>query len=56
MTTILSAVPIIPARDLTSTPTWYRDHLGFRVVHVEEEYAIVGRDEVEVHFLRAERH
>jgi catechol 2,3-dioxygenase-like lactoylglutathione lyase family enzyme len=44
------AVPIIPARDTKTSAEWYRDHLGFEVVHVEREYAIVERDDVGVHF------
>jgi catechol 2,3-dioxygenase-like lactoylglutathione lyase family enzyme len=50
MTTMLAAVPIIPARDLAASAEWYREHLGFDVRHVEAEYAIVGRDGVEIHF------
>jgi catechol 2,3-dioxygenase-like lactoylglutathione lyase family enzyme len=44
------AVPIIPARDVDTSTSWYRDTLGFDVVHVESEYGIVERDEVGVHF------
>lgn len=44
------AVPIIPARETASSTAWYRDHLGFEVVHVEPEYAVVERDDVGVHF------
>lgn len=47
---MVSAVPIIPARGLAATSRWYRDHLGFDVRHVEDEYAIVERDGVEIHF------
>jgi catechol 2,3-dioxygenase-like lactoylglutathione lyase family enzyme len=43
------AVPIIPARDPTASATWYRDHLGFEVVHSAPDYAIVERDDVGVH-------
>ena len=50
MTTLASAVPIIPARDVEASAAWYRDHLGFEVVHTEREYGIVGRDGVYVHF------
>ena len=50
MTTVTSAVPIIPARNLAATTAWYRDSLGFSVRHVEDEYGIVERDGVEVHF------
>jgi catechol 2,3-dioxygenase-like lactoylglutathione lyase family enzyme len=44
------AVPIIPAQDVDTSTSWYRDILGFDVVHVESEYGIVERDEVGVHF------
>ncbi len=44
------AVPIIPARDTATSVAWYRDHLEFDVVHLEEEYAIVERDRVGIHF------
>lgn len=45
-----SAVPIIPAREIVATAAWYRDRLGFEVVHTEREYGIVARDDVQVHF------
>jgi catechol 2,3-dioxygenase-like lactoylglutathione lyase family enzyme len=44
------AVPIIPARDTVTSAEWYRDNLGFDVVHTEPEYAIVERDKIGVHF------
>ena len=50
MTRLTSAVPIVPARELAATTSWYRDRLSFEVVHVESEYGIVGRDGVYVHF------
>ena len=50
MTTMTMAVPIIPARDVAESAAWYRDNLGFEVVHVENEYGIVERDRVGVHF------
>jgi catechol 2,3-dioxygenase-like lactoylglutathione lyase family enzyme len=50
VTEFVSAVPIIPARDIEASAAWYRDELGFDVFHVEEEYGIVGRGESWVHF------
>jgi catechol 2,3-dioxygenase-like lactoylglutathione lyase family enzyme len=47
---LVSAVPIIPARDIAVSATWYSDMLGFTVHHAEGEYGIVGRDDVFVHF------
>ena len=51
MTTMLSAVPIIPGRDLPATTAWYRDNLGFTVRRVyDDRYAVIERDDVELHF------
>jgi len=50
VTEFVSAVPIIPARDVEAATTWYRDELGFDVFHVEQEYGIVGRGESWIHF------
>jgi catechol 2,3-dioxygenase-like lactoylglutathione lyase family enzyme len=50
VTEFVSAVPIIPARDVEAATTWYRDQLGFDVYHVEGEYGIVGRGESWIHF------
>jgi catechol 2,3-dioxygenase-like lactoylglutathione lyase family enzyme len=49
-TEFVSAVPIIPARDVEATASWYRDELGFDVFHTEPEYGIVGRGESWIHF------
>ena len=50
MTEFVSAVPIIPARDIEAAAGWYRDRLGFDVFHTEREYGIVGRGESWIHF------
>jgi catechol 2,3-dioxygenase-like lactoylglutathione lyase family enzyme len=49
-TQFVSAVPIIPGRDIAASTGWYRDELGFEVFHVEPEYGIVGRGESWIHF------
>ncbi len=55
VTEFVSAVPIIPARDVEVSAAWYRDQLGFDVFHTESEYGIVGRGESWIHFwVRAE--
>jgi catechol 2,3-dioxygenase-like lactoylglutathione lyase family enzyme len=50
VTEFISAVPIIPARDIEASAAWYRDRLGFEIFHVEREYGIVGRGETWIHF------
>jgi uncharacterized glyoxalase superfamily protein PhnB len=47
---LTSAIPIIPARETDALTRWYRDQLGFTIVHAEREYGIVERDGVQVHF------
>jgi catechol 2,3-dioxygenase-like lactoylglutathione lyase family enzyme len=50
VTEFISAVPIIPARDIEASAAWYRDRLRFEVFHVERQYGIVGRGETWIHF------
>ena len=50
VTEFISAVPIIPARDVEAAAFLYRDELDFEVFHTEPEYGIVGRGESWVHF------
>jgi catechol 2,3-dioxygenase-like lactoylglutathione lyase family enzyme len=49
-TEFISAVPIIPAREVEQSAAWYREQLGFTVFHTENEYGIVGRGETWIHF------
>jgi catechol 2,3-dioxygenase-like lactoylglutathione lyase family enzyme len=44
------AIPVLPARELDATVAFWRDELGFRHVFSGEDYAIVERDDVQVHF------
>jgi catechol 2,3-dioxygenase-like lactoylglutathione lyase family enzyme len=50
VTTFTSSVPIIPAREIEASTAWYRDLLGYTVLHTEAEYGIVGRDDSWIHF------
>ena len=50
MTEFLTAVPIVPARDVSASTAWYHDVLGFEVFLAEEDYGIVGSGEAWVHF------
>lgn len=49
MTTWQRIVPIIPARDISASAEYYRDTLGFEIVHTEAEYGIVRRGPSELH-------
>ena len=50
MTEFLSTVPIVPAREVEASTSWYRDVLGFDVFLAADDYGIVGRDEAWIHF------
>ena len=49
MTDFLTAVPVIPGRDIPASTSWYRDQLGFDVFLAESEYGIVGRGDAWIH-------
>jgi catechol 2,3-dioxygenase-like lactoylglutathione lyase family enzyme len=42
--TLSRTVPALPARDMASAVVFYRDRLGFDVVHHEGGFAVVERD------------
>ena len=50
VTEFISAVPIIPARDVDASAAWYRDRLAFEIFHTERDYGIVGRGKAWIHF------
>lgn len=50
---LLHATPALPVRDIARSVEFYRDKLGFAVVHQEGEFAIVARDDVSIHLWAA---
>ncbi len=52
MARIAQICPTFPAADPSAAAAWYRDRLGFAVKSEMDGYAIVGRDEMEIHFWR----
>jgi catechol 2,3-dioxygenase-like lactoylglutathione lyase family enzyme len=42
-------IPALPARDVGEAADFYRDRLGFEVAHAEDGFAILRRDDAEVH-------
>ncbi|MDQ3777576.1 MAG: VOC family protein [Actinomycetota bacterium] len=47
---VTAAVPVLPSRDLHATVAFYRDELGFDGEVVADDYAVVHRDGVQIHF------
>jgi uncharacterized glyoxalase superfamily protein PhnB len=54
MPRITKACPLFAAADVSRAAEWYRDKLGFSIVNLYSDhgYAIVARDDIEVHFWR----
>ena len=48
MTTLLSATPALPVRDVPRAVAFYLEKLGFGIVHQDGGFAIVRRDGVEI--------
>lgn len=46
-------IPALPVRQIESAATFYRDRMGFGVGYRDEGFAIITRDEVEIHLWAA---
>jgi len=49
MVTLSQTIPAMPVRDMPSAVGFYRDRLGFEVLHHDGGFAVLGRDEAVVH-------
>jgi uncharacterized glyoxalase superfamily protein PhnB len=50
MAKLLKATPVLPALNILETVAFYERQLGFAARHQEDEYGIIVRDDVEIHF------
>jgi catechol 2,3-dioxygenase-like lactoylglutathione lyase family enzyme len=50
---MLHAIPALPVFEMARSITFYRDKLGFRLVHQDSGFAIVQRDVVTLHLWEA---
>jgi catechol 2,3-dioxygenase-like lactoylglutathione lyase family enzyme len=53
MVTLTQAIPAMPVRDAAAASAFYRDRLGFEVLHQDEGFAVLGRDDARVHLWQA---
>jgi catechol 2,3-dioxygenase-like lactoylglutathione lyase family enzyme len=53
MPTLSQTIPAMPVRDAAAAVEFYRDRLGFQVLHQEEGFAVLGRDNAQVHLWQA---
>ena len=53
MATLGRTIPALPVRDAATASAFYRDRLGFRVLHQDEGFAVLERDAAQVHLWQA---
>ena len=46
-------IPALPVRDAAAAVGFYRDRLGFDVLHQDDGFAVLGRDEAVLHLWQA---
>jgi len=51
--TLSQTIPALPVRDMATAVAFYRDRLGFDVLHHDGGFAVLGRDEAVVHLWEA---
>jgi catechol 2,3-dioxygenase-like lactoylglutathione lyase family enzyme len=49
MPTLTQAIPALPVRDAAAAVAFYRDRLGFEVLHHDGGFAVLRRDEAVIH-------
>ena len=53
MVTLSQTIPALPVRDAARAVAFYRDKLGFDVLHQDDGFAVLRRDDAEVHLWEA---
>jgi catechol 2,3-dioxygenase-like lactoylglutathione lyase family enzyme len=51
--TMSQTIPALPVRDAAAAVAFYRDKLGFEVLHHDGGFAVLGRDEAVLHLWEA---
>ncbi len=53
MSKLSATIPALPARDVAASVDFYRDRLGFEVLHHDGGFAVLGRDDAVLHLWEA---
>lgn len=48
-----AAVPVLPVRDTAKAAAFYKERLGFQIIHIAAGYAVLARDRIEIHLWAA---
>jgi catechol 2,3-dioxygenase-like lactoylglutathione lyase family enzyme len=51
--TLTQTIPALPVRDAAAAVAFYRDRLGFEVLHHDGGFAVLGRDDAVLHLWEA---
>lgn len=51
--TLLNAIPALPVLDIGNASRYYTDRLGFTLVHADDGFAVLVRDNVRIHLWAA---
>lgn len=54
MTQLLRTIPALPVKAIVQSVSFYRDLLGFTLIHQDGGFAIVRRDNAEIHLWEAD--
>lgn len=47
--TLRHIIPVLPSADVERDVQWYADHVGFRTIWYDEMYAVLQKEELEIH-------
>jgi catechol 2,3-dioxygenase-like lactoylglutathione lyase family enzyme len=53
MVSLTQTIPAMPVRHAAAATAFYRDRLGFQVLHQDEGFAVLERDDARVHVWQA---
>ncbi|WP_420322750.1 VOC family protein [Flagellimonas sp.] len=48
-TKLLEISPVMPSQDIDRDVAWYKKHLGFRLLHKDQMYAVLRRENLCIH-------
>ena len=53
MASLSQTIPALPVREVSAAVDFYRDRLGFEVLHADEGFVVLERDDARVHLWQA---